>query len=187
MILQYRLDIFSSFRDNRIIHLPPALAYHPSLEVTPTKQLFIFNIFLKICGQRFPPEIKLSWLKWKIQNQVLLLENNLLSELPSFLGSLPKLKILTIRCNFSILSPHFNFSFSPTHQMYVAVAYWSMLSSQMKCVKVQFCRIISFCLQAEHDQLPTKGCSGRWMQVWLFVFFGQDWQYYQVFWWCTIF
>ena len=56
-IRQYGLDIISSFRDNRIIHLPPALAYHPSLEVTPTKQLFIFNIFLKICGQRFSSKI----------------------------------------------------------------------------------------------------------------------------------
>ena len=59
--------------------------------------------------------------------------------------------------------------FALTHQMYIA--YWSMLSSHMKCVKVHFCRIISFCVQAEHDQLPTKGCSGRWLQVWPWVFF----------------
>ena len=95
----------------------------------------------------------------KIQNQVLLLENNLLSELPSFLGSLPKLKILTIRCNFSN---------SHSSDVY---SFWSIMSSHMKCVKVQFCHIISFCVQAEHDQLPTKGCSGRWLQVWPWVFF----------------
>ena len=63
-IRQYGRDVFSSFRDNRIIHLPPALAYHPSLEVNATNKATTHiqpdrNIFLKILGQRFPPEIKL--------------------------------------------------------------------------------------------------------------------------------
>ena len=74
--------------------------------------------------------------------KVLLLENNLISELPSFLGSLPLLKTLTLRY----------FPFDKTNVIYA----YSVLTMINK---------------AEHDLLSTKSCSGRWLQVRVYVDF----------------